>query len=267
MTIHKIQFIILAFILIIYPAANAGVYISGTESRIEKNAGNEVKLYVEKDRIRMETKFADQAVAIVFRQDKDLLWMIDNKKMEYRQMTREDVKKLKSKMDDGMALMQEKMKSLSPEQQKMMAQMMPANMPVQKIESIMYTPAASGIMINSWTCTHYIGSVKDQKKQEIWATGWDQVNINSEDLQALGAMADFFTALAPQMTNMFSIGRENAGFSGMPVRTLNYDNDRIISDFQIKEISKKQFDKSLFEIPDNFSLKPIDPEGMFNMKE
>jgi hypothetical protein len=231
-----------------------------------QNRETTTRIYVDTDRLRVEAGGEEQNMVIIFRQDKDLFWVVDKDEQEYREMTREDLKKMKMQIEEGMKKMQEQMKNLPPEQRKMMESMMPANINVKKMEKYDYTKVESGVKVADWTCTHYIGKAGGVKKQEIWSTDWSQINITADDMKTFRDMGEFFQSLAPDMPDMFRMGdkefEKQGGFAGMPVKTVTYEDGNVTSEFQIRQITQKDLNKDLFEVPGNYEKVENDMQGM-----
>jgi hypothetical protein len=253
-------------LLFLFSTLFAGVYIEGKDTQKIQNERIDTKIYVDNNRLRVETGGDDKNIVIIFREDKNLFWMVDMSKKEYREMTKEDVKQMKAKIDEGMKQIEEQMKNLPPEQRKMMEQMMPAHMNIKKIERPVFTKKDTDIMIKNWNCAHYVGEVNGQKRQEVWTTDWDQLGIAADELKVFRDMGQFFSSLAPDMTDVFKIGdkewEKNGGFAGMPVKSINFEEGKISSEFEITEISKKDFSASLFDVPAGFEKVSNEWDGM-----
>jgi hypothetical protein len=243
-------------LLFLFSTVFAGVYIEGKDTQKMQKEKNETKIYVDKNRLRVETSGDDNDMVIIFREDKNLFWMVDMSKKEYREMTKDDVKQMKAKIDEGMKQIEEQMKNMPPEQRKMMEKMMPAHMNIKKIERPIFTKKETGVMVKKWSCAHYVGEVNGQKKQEVWTTDWNQLGISSDELMVFRDMGQFFSSLAPDMTDVFRIGdkewEKNGGFAGMPVKSIDFEEGKMTSEFEITEISKKEFSAALFDVPAGF---------------
>lgn len=253
-------------LLFLFSTVSAGVYIEGKDTQKMQNEKSETKIYVDKNRLRVETGGDDKNIVIIFREDKNLFWMVDMSKKEYREMTKDDVKQMKAKMDEGMKQIEEQMKNMPPEQRKMMEKMMPAHMNIKKIERPVFTKKETSIMVKKWSCAHYVGEVNGQKKQEVWTTDWSQLGISPDELKVFRDMGQFFSSLAPDMTDVFRIGdkewEKNGGFAGMPVKSINFEEGKISSEFQITEITKKDLSAALFDVPAGFEKVSNEWDGM-----
>jgi len=230
--------------------------MEGTETHSLQTEKDITKIFIDKDRLRVETLGLHENMVIIFRNDKNLFWMVDMDKEEYRELTKEDLKKMKAKIDESMKMMQEQMKNLPPEQRKMMEKMMPANMSTQKPEKPVFTKKASGVKIKQWNCSHFEGMVDGVKKQEVWTVDWSQIGIDAKEMKALSGMGEFFESISPEMADLFSFGDKDAekkgGFSGMPVKTIDYDEGKKTSVFELNKIENKSFESTVFNIPAGF---------------
>ena len=131
----------------------AGIFCSQVEAGIlmtsfyseEGGDSMTMKTYLEKDRMRMESKGKEMDHVSIYRKDKEVIWMIDNKEKTYTEMTKAEMEKMKKQMEDAMKMMEEQMKNMPPGQKEQMEKMMP--MMGQKTT---YQKKGSGIKVNQW---------------------------------------------------------------------------------------------------------------------
>lgn len=246
----------------VVPGLEAGVLIvSDYESALEHKGSSTSKAYVDRDRMRVETSDKEAERVFIFRQDKERFWLIDNKDKTYTEMTKQDLQKMKQQLDSAMALMQEKMKDMPPEQRKMMEQMMQGKMSAAMPEApkIVYKKVASGEKINQWMCDKYAGSAAGKDKEEIWTTDWQQVGMTEADLKVIQGMGEFFAEFAKNMPFLSKVGskewEKEHGYAGFPIRTLHYSGTQVRSKMEIKEIRRQDFATSLFELPGGLQKK------------
>jgi len=224
-------------------------------------------MFIEKDRLRMEMPGEEENQTIIFRGDKNVFWVINNEKKSYFEMTQDDIAKLKAQMDNMQKMMKEQMKNMPEEQRKMMEDMMPTNMSTEKIEKPVYTKKAGGIKVGNWSTTHYEGTKQGKKSDDLWTVDWSEVGFKRGDFAVMTKMADFFSALSQEATDFMKIGSEDwekeMGISGMPVRWVDYLEGGGTNEGSIKEISQKNLESSLFELPAGFKKdqSPWDKQG------
>jgi hypothetical protein len=244
----------LTTLLIFCITLNAGVYVESVD-RFEGDKKESSKVFVEKDRIRVESSDTSGNMITIFREDKDLFWMINMDDKTYSEMTREDLEKFKKQMDDAFKQMEEQFKNMPPEQRKMMEQMMPsqAKMNMSKLPKTVYKKKASGEKVNRWSCTHYEGFEEGKKTTDVWTTEFSQLGISADDLKGLHAMGKFFEVITKEIEELYMIGSEDyakeGGFSGMPVKIIDYDNGKVDHTTEMNVIQSKSFDAAIFELP------------------
>jgi isochorismate hydrolase len=265
----KISKSLILAILFIFPISlvQAGVIIKSSERSKHMNLDMTTTIYIEKDRLRVETADADQNQVIIFRGDKNLFWMIDNDKKTYSEMTQKDMEKLKVQMDNAQKMMQEQMKNMPEEQRKMMEKMMPGGMSKAKKVKTEYRKKSSGVKVGKWSCTHYEEFKEGKKSGEMWTADWNQIDLDRKDMQAMGQMGKFFEALSQDASDLMQIGSEEwekeHGISGMPVRWIDYKDGESGSEGAVNEILKQNIKPSFFEIPSGYPKgeSPWDQQG------
>ncbi len=270
----KISNTLILAILFIFSISlvQAGVIIKSSERSKKMNLDMTTTIYVEKDRLRVETADADQNQIIIFRGDKNVFWIIDNDKKTYSEMTQKDIEKLKEQMDKAQKMMQEQMKNMPAEQREMMEKMMPGGMSTAKKVKTEYKKKSSGEKVGKWRCTHYEEFKEGKKSGEMWTADWDQMGLDRTDMQAMGQLGKFFEALSQETSDLMQIGSEEwekeQGISGMPVRWINYLDGEGSSEGELKDILKQNLKSSLFEIPGGYSKgeNPWEKQGGPGMK-
>lgn len=229
-----------------------GIYI---EVKNSDSSGVETsRLYIGADRLRAESAGTGEDSTIIFREDRDVLWIIDNQANVYQEMTRQSLEAMKSQMENAMAMMAEQMKNMPPERRAMMEKMMGqgGGMPMSPPEKTTYKKASTGEKIKGWTCTRYEGFVGGTKTEDVWTVDWRQVGIDASDLSVMQAFGSFFEALAPD-ESFFQFGSEeferNGGYSGAPVKTIVYEGGAVSHTSEVELIENRALEPTLFELP------------------
>jgi hypothetical protein len=245
----------------------AGIVIKSTEKSKKMNMDMTTTMYVEKDRLRMEMSGTGENQIIIFRGDKNLFWVVNKDKKSYAEMTQDDMKKLKAKMEEMQKMMEEQMKNLPPEQRKMMEQMMPGSMAKAKVVKSEYKKKASGQKVGKWICDQYDVFKDGKKSSEMWTTSWDQIGISREDVAGLKKMGEFFEVISEDIVDFMKVGSEEwekeHGMTGIPVKWIDYVDGQPESQGEMKEVVKKNLDGSLFELPSGFDKEdnPWEKQG------
>jgi len=254
-------------ILLASVSVQAGLVVKMNQNVQGINMQSKQTMFIEKDKLRMEMSGEEENQTVIFRGDKNVFWVIDNEKKSYFEMTQDDIAKLKSQMESMQKMMMEQMKNMPEEQRKMMEDMMPSNMSAEKKEKPIYTKKAGGVKVGNWTTTHYEGTKQGKKSDDLWTVDWSQAGFNRGDFTVMSKMADFFSALSQEATDFMKIGSEDwekeMGISGMPVRWIDYLEGGSTSEGNVEEVSQKNLDASLFELPAGFKKdqSPFDKQG------
>ena len=249
---------------------NAGVIMVNSHESFENaEQATITKVFVDSDRVRIETGGEMGHSVMIFRGDKQTMWIIAPDKQSYQELTKEQIDRFGEQMGGRMAdmrkQMEEQLKNMPPERRAMVEKMMKSRMggmpmaapPTSKTE---YSLVASGQQINQWTCDKYEGVRDGEKRREIWTVPPGDVGFEAADFQVMRQMAEFINGLSQfggaqaDQANPFRVGRGGDGpdFSGVPVRRINYQAGRPSSRDELKEVRREDFDATLFEVPDGF---------------
>ncbi len=265
---NKFRLLICSSLLLLWlQALTAGVLMVNTQESFQgSQQPTTTKLRVEGDRVRIEMEGTGRNDVIIFRGDRQVLWMIDNKAKAYREMTKADVDRIGGQVNEMMAKMQEQLKNMPPQQRQMVEKMMKSRMggmaggaQPAKTE---YTKVAGGQEINQWTCDKYEGIREGQKQREVWTTAPDQLGLEMSDFKVMQQMGEFFKGFSQFGREApFRVGSEAAeqegDYSGVPVRQIFYQGGRPISKTEIKEVRREDFDASLFEVPEGYKKQKM----------
>lgn len=249
--------------ILVSPVEAGVLMISVQESYVNLKGKIHSKTYVERDRMRVEIKGDNTDQTIIFREDKEVFWVIDNKEKTLMEMTKRDLQKIKEKMDEAMKMLEEQLKNMPPEQREMMEQMVKRQMPMKSTQrKIVYKKVASGVKVNRWVCDKYEGYREGRKKKEIWTTDWKRLGLNPEDFKVMKAMGEFFGEFSQgAVSSLYEVGSEEwekeQGYSGVPVKTIIYSDGQIREKTELKEIQRQDFAASLFDLPQGLKKKEI----------
>jgi hypothetical protein len=232
-------------VLIVEKATNGG-----------KTQTNQIQ--IEKDRMRAETAGpTGEKQTVVFDGVKQVLWLINDGRKTYSEMTKADVDRMGGQMSDVMARMQEQLKTLPPEQRAQIEGLMKGRgMPGGangQAEKTAYRKTGTD-KVGAWTCDTYEGSRNNQKVTELCTVEPRTLGFAMSDFQVTKQLMDFFSKLVPQGGDqIFAVGTpEEQGFSGVPVRRSSFRNGQQQSTTEISEVRRQTFPASTFELPAGF---------------
>jgi len=253
----KLIFLLALFIGIFTTAINADVVMTSTQENYDGEEEITVKTYIGPKAVRTEAVGTDTDHIFIFREDKDLYWVIDNKKKTYMEITGEDMKKINQQMEQARKAYEEQMKNLPPEQRKMIEKMMKDKMPTS-VPEIEYKKIGSGVKVNHWTCDRYDGYSDGVKVEEVWTVDWKNLGLSPEDFSVLLSMSNFFRKFPQAGFKFIKVSSEKevkTGYPGIPVKMIDYSDGKKKSKMEIVKIEKKDVEYSLFELPGGLKKK------------
>lgn len=213
------------------------------------------EVLVEAQRIRTEVSDpAGRRQVIIFDAARDVLLIVDEASRRYTELGRADAERMGVAMQGAMAMMQEQLAKMPPEQRKMMEEKMggmlaalsgPADTPVYK--------RVGTATVGRWTCDRYEGYVGGNRAGEVCTVAPEVLGLKLEDFQVLTKMAGFVRALLPQMADRFvGFGSADAGFDGLPVRAVSTANGTTTT-MELTEVRRDTFDDALFVVPADYT--------------
>ena len=217
------------------------------------------QIQIEKERMRAES----DTQTVVFDGAKQVLWLINDGRKSYSEMTKADVDRMGGQLNDAMAKMQEQLKSLPPEQRTQIEAMMkgrgmPAmagGAPASKTE---YRKTGAD-KVGSWACDKYEGTRGGQKVTELCTVDPKVLGFAMSDFQVSKQLMEFFSKIVPQGADrMFAVGTpEEQGFSGVPVRRISFNNGQQQSVSEVTQASRQNFPASVFELPAGYQKEAL----------
>lgn len=241
-------------------SAHAGVTITQVLKQLEGDKPPMTNLiHLESDKARIDMG-QNPTSYMVYRGDKNAFWMIDTQKKTYMVMTEKDLEAMRAKMDATMAKLREQMKSLPPERQKMMEELMAKMAPGgAQAPKTTYRKLGDGGKVEGWATEKYEGRRDSAKVAEMWTAAPKSIGIQEADVKVLKDMAKFFQKFASGMPDF--IGNKDNGLEGVPVKSIGYKDGKPHWESDLKSVKKEDFAASLFEVPAGFTEKKMEKMG------
>jgi len=212
---------------------------------------------IDQNRVRAETEGRGGGTqSVIFDGAKQTLWIINDARKTYTELTKADVDRIGAQMSGMMAQMQEQMKNMPPEQRERMEAMMRGRgaAPAAAAAAKPTYKKVGTATVGKWTCDQYEGYEGDKKTSEVCTVDPKALGFTAADFQVTRQLADFFGALMPQnMTRMFAIGSaEQQGFSGVPVRQVTITGDQRVTS-ELVDAKRTSFPPSTFDVPAGYT--------------
>ena len=227
------------------------------------------QIRIEPERMRVEIPGAGGgSQVVIFDGAKQVMWVLDESRKTYTEMTRADVDRMAGQMSETMAKMQEQLKSLPPAQRAQIEAMM-------KGRGLQGMPGAGAAprteyrrtgtdRVGEWTCVAYEGFQNDDKVSELCTVDPEDLGFTPADFAVSRQLAEFFSSLLPQNADsLFRIGTpDEQGFSGVPVRRVGVAGPQQVTT-EVVEVSRQTFSDDLFVVPAGFERQtmPFGPSG------
>ena len=243
-------------------AAN-GVVISMKTTTGASSATSQIQLDANHMRAEMAGRGGAQNT-VVFDGTKQAMYLIDDSKKTYSEITKEDVDRVAAQMQQAQQQMQSAMANVPPEQRAQIEAMMRGR---GRGMSGMGAPAAkptykkSGTdKVGKWTCDKYEGYEGDRKTSEVCTVPPTALGLTASDFDITKQFAKFFSGVMPQMSDrVFSLGSlEDRGFVGVPVRTISYGADGSVQGTsELTDISHQNIPDSTFAPPSGYAKQDM----------
>jgi len=206
--------------------AFAGVHIENVTRDIKtKTPQGEVQTMLVQDGM-LRTSHATGAVIL----KGSTMIMLDDKRKQYREMNKEDMKKMADQAGAAMKRMNEQMKNMSPEQRAMMEKMMGNKIPggmgapdkpdVWEAKDLNKTGTVEGRKCQVWTMSR-----NGALFEELCVVPYKSLPGKENLDKVFKDMAAAFADLAKASPNADQTAKAFAAINGYPVRTRYYEGD------------------------------------------
>lgn len=263
------QLVALVALLQLPAQAWAGVLLVGEISTADAPKGTQKsETYLDKHAVRMRVDGATHPVVMIFRADKELLLIVDEKGKTYQEIGRKEVEQL----GQAFARIEQQLKSLPPEQRKAMEQMLKKQgMGGSDNTPLKWKKGSGKSKVGKWTCEQHTGFQGKAKKFELWTTTPTALGLDKSVSAPMKKMLAFTKTLmdklpAPWRNAMAGTQQTlaNRMFSkkGVAVQVVTYEDGKEQSKWRMESVTKKALPKSLFEPPKGFSKQSLGLNAM-----
>ena len=232
----------------------AGVRILSEDTDLATNKTTTDQILLDTNRIRLDD--GDKGNSVLFLTDggNNRMVLLDRRKNEYQEIDEQTMKQLGQQLSGMMALMQERLKALPPEQRAKMEQMMKGRMPAAAAgPKIAYDAEGSGT-VNGFSCTKYDKVEGAEKTAELCVAQPAQINLTAADLQTFEKMKEFSASLVKSLTGTPFSGRAQSlgdfgiPFAGIPIQDVHFENGRATRRSNLKSVTRTSFSDADFSL-------------------
>jgi hypothetical protein len=243
--------------------AHAGVTIETT-----RGPDSVATMYLEGDRMRLDgADKTGMASSVIIDGGAKKLIVVEEKKKSYTELTEADMKRVRAQMDALRAQMEERMKTMSPEQRKQVEAMMagmggapgkPAKPAVLKFEKL-----GQKKTINGFSCEMYRVLKDGVASEEDCIAAWSASTVQKSDLAGLRKfgeemMKNFGSAGARDQIQLDQLDK----YPGIPISRvpLEADGKRGLEE-QVKSIKRGSVPAAKFAVPAGYTKKSLPAGG------
>lgn len=249
--------ILFAAAVLLAGSASAGIHVENVTRDVATKApkGNPQTMLIQDGMVRT-TESAHGALIL----KGSTIIVIDDKRKQYQEMTRDDLKKVAAQASDAVAKMRQKMKSMTPEQRAMMEKMMGDRVPggfgtaeqpdTWESKDLGTTATVEGRRCRNWNLLR-----NGAPFQELCVVAFDTLPGKENVQKAFKDLAETFSDLAKSWPGADQAARARAAINGFPVRTRLYGADGKLRDTET--IMTKWVEESIpataFEAPAGYT--------------
>ena len=242
-------------------AAQAGVVIQQVEREPgSQNPAQQITMYIDAGKLRIESANpGGEDFVMIFDQARETVWMIQPGDGTYIEMTAAGIQKMKQSMDQAMGQMAEAMQKMQaelanmpPEQRAMVEQMMRGRMPQSQSppeQKVTVEVKSRGERVGPYTCTLYEVLTDGQRTSEVWVAPLDQAQLQQAEYETFRAMAEFYEPLSRNNPESKWGVAGSLQMDGFPVRWVDYEGQRVVSEWEMVEAERRSLEGSLFTLP------------------
>jgi hypothetical protein len=193
--------------------------------------------------------------SMIFRLDRKMMYMVDNVKKEYTEMTFDQLeaytKKASSQIENQVAELKKQMKNMPPEQRKALQEALEKQGMGDKPKTkISVTKTGETKTINGFSCVKYVLRQGKEETGNVWTTG-----AVAEYAKMKNEMQEFSKRLMEQIPMGKDLAEAMKKVEGFPIQTTISGVTSIVT-----KVEKKTPSASEFEVPVGYTK--VEPQDM-----
>lgn len=254
-------------------ASSADVIIKMKETRDLGSKSPKVgtgAMIIGSDRLTMrwDRSKDEKSGGVIFRGDKDLMWVVDDQKKVYHQIDKAFADQMSAQIAAAHAEMQARIDKMPPEErakaEAMMKQYGGAMKDAGSESKMDYRKTAATRMINGHLCTKYDAySGKDLVGYD-WVAPYSALNLNEGDGEVFQKMGEFVAKLSGPWANVQKDYIPMHELRGVPLLAQTVEGGKVVAENTVESVTRGGAPSGSYEVPAGYQLKPM--EGMGRKK-
>jgi hypothetical protein len=204
----------------------------------------------------IENNTTEGRVTMFYNAEIDNITVVNHTNKQYMKFSKKKLESLKKQITGYMDQVKQQLANLPDAQRKQMEKMMEQQM--GGISTTEYTVSKTGNSenINGWSTTKYELKADGSKNSEIWATDFNQLDINENDFNIMKKFSEFTATMLDAIPNTqkdpFSAIYDE--FKGLPVRTVNIKTNSVSELSRVEQYG----DEIDLVIPSDYTEQSLD---------
>lgn len=238
-----------------------GLVLEQKVENIAEGTAFDTAIYVESNRVAMETVSEGRKMGFVYLADQQIIRMIDHGRQTYTEMTQADF----DRVNEQLKKMREQFAKMPPKQREMMEKMMAGKLGAmgggEPIEPVKYRRGDGDTSINGFDCAWYDGFRGDKLEAQMCAIDFADVEVRAEDFAVFAKMGEFLSQLAPQMQDRFSLWsgtlEDEERLPGVPAEQTSYENGKPATRSTLQKLGREAIDPARYEPPAGYKQQKM----------
>jgi hypothetical protein len=246
---------------VIAGSAHAGTALEMLTRDLTNKTENLVKTFVQDGRMRVETG-GPQDTFVIFRDD--TIYTFDPQRKTYIAMDRATMQKLAAQLNPALQMLQEQMKTMSPEQRAQIERMTGTKLPGSQKEPVQEIRKTSRTgKVGAYTCTYSEVLQDGVLQHEACVVPPGELKAGKELYDTgvkVGALVkDMMASVdAPWVRQMMDRQMENfSNLGGLPVATRTFDEGKPLHESTMKALRSETIPAGHFEIPAGYQQREL----------
>lgn len=254
----------------LHPLLLSSLFASGAFAGVTvttERDGKPTTIALEGNKIRIEDHRREKAQTMIYDGDAQKMWVVDDAKKTYQEMTPEMMKSMHTQMQSAMdnpevqKRMEQAMANMPPERREQMEEMMAKRKAMMsgdaKGPEITYEATGEKKKVAGYACTVYTEKLDGKPHGRGCYVAWNSAGIKKDDFKAFRSFGDFIAPLAGRSGENIMARVEKA--PGLPAEHVGLDAEGKADPEVEKLVSVKHGSVSAdqFKVPSDYTLEPM----------
>jgi hypothetical protein len=255
---HRLLIAIPLCSLMFSAAANAGVVVTSTQTRLADHRSMAVTLYLDADRMKVTLP----GMVVIYRSDLNRVWAADLRRHVYYELTPETVRQftgISAQLNAAQAQLQGTLAQLPPEQRAQIESLLGSIAGPPPARNAAARPVFAKLggskTVAGYSCDLYRKTADGQQQADFCIAPASSTGLDPADFQVLDRFSDFAAPvmashLVPHLDDMDWGGMNKAiGFTGIPLDVVAYDHGKPDMQQTVTGIQRVAIPPDTFDLP------------------